>query len=153
VPATLRARDRVGTVIAARLRTITRNVECNICGLVAFFAPPVRQTAFRARKIPAYPRAQCANAWHVACNQSVISNGNSRFSEVVVNARRNDMAQQGHNNPQQPDKQAPNRQPGSQQDPSRRAEPGREPYRQQPDQKDPEREMPKRASRPEEDEE
>jgi hypothetical protein len=66
--------------------------------------------------------------------------------------KENDMAQQGHNNPGQPDKQAPNRQPGSQQDPSRRAEPHREPNR-QPNPKNPERDMPKRASRPEEDEE
>jgi hypothetical protein len=62
------------------------------------------------------------------------------------------MAQQGHNNPKQPDKNAPNRQPGSQ-DP-RRAEPGRErePSR-QPNQKDPERDMPRRTGRPEEDDE
>jgi hypothetical protein len=58
-----------------------------------------------------------------------------------------DMSQQSHNNPQQPEKQAPNKDPGSQ-DPNRRAQPsqpGREPYRQP--QSQPEREMPKRAER------
>ena len=55
------------------------------------------------------------------------------------------MAQQGHNNPQQPAKQAPNRE----QEP-RRAEPDTDPYRRPDQQKKSERDMPKRAGRQEE---
>ncbi|HTO57830.1 MAG TPA: hypothetical protein VMJ74_08540 [Pseudomonadales bacterium] len=56
--------------------------------------------------------------------------------------------QQSHSNPQNPEKHAPNKEPGSPD--QRRAEPGREPYR-QPSEQRPERDMPKRAGRPDED--